>query len=139
MLWLTKGLGPGGAERLLVEMARTLDRGRATVTAGYVLPWKDHLAGELEAAGVPAGAVQDARDVTRHDPQLAHRGHWVRLPHAEMGESIYNNLPFRFSRLSVQPSRPAPLLGEHTHEVLRDVLGLSDAEIGVLQEQQVLR
>lgn len=52
VLWLTKGLGPGGAERLLVELARTIDPARVDIEAAYVLPWKDHLTGELEAAGV---------------------------------------------------------------------------------------
>jgi benzylsuccinate CoA-transferase BbsF subunit len=94
---------------------------------------------ELQGKGVPAGAVQDARDVTRHDPQLQHRGHWVRLPHAEMNESIYNNLPFRFSRAPVRPTRPAPLLGEHTREILGGMLGFSEAEIEELQAQQVLK
>ncbi|MBU1441925.1 MAG: CoA transferase [Gammaproteobacteria bacterium] len=104
---------------------------------------QDHDAQELmrrlQAAGVSAGAVQDARDVTRTDPQLAHRGHWVRLPHAEMGESIYNNLPFRLSRTPVRPQRAAPLLGEHTREVLAGLLGFSDAEIDELQTEQVLK
>lgn len=94
---------------------------------------------KLQAQGVPAGAVQDAHDVTRIDPQLAHRGHWVRLPHAEMGESLYNNLPFRFSRMQVRPRRPAPLLGEHTREILRDLLGLTESEIDQLQAEQVLK
>ncbi|MES3004148.1 MAG: CoA transferase [Pseudomonadota bacterium] len=94
---------------------------------------------KLQAKGLPAGAVQDAHDVTRVDPQLAHRGHWVRLPHAEMGESLYNNLPFRFTRTPVQPTRPAPLLGEHTREILRDMLKLGDAEIDALESEQVLK
>lgn len=94
---------------------------------------------KLQAQGIPAGAVQDAHDVTRVDPQLQHREHWVRLPHAEMGESLYNNLPFRFSRTPVRPQRPAPLLGEHTREILQDLLGLSAAEIDELQAEQVLK
>jgi benzylsuccinate CoA-transferase BbsF subunit len=94
---------------------------------------------KLQSVGVPAGAVQDAHDVTRVDPQLAHRQHWVRLPHAEMGEAIYNNLPFRFSRTPVRPMRPAPLLGEHTREILHDLLELSDREIDELQAEQVLK
>ncbi|MDH4376140.1 MAG: CoA transferase [Ramlibacter sp.] len=93
----------------------------------------------LQAAGVPAGAVQDAHDVTREDPQLAHRGHWIRMPHAEMGESIYNNLPFRLSRHTVQPQRGAPLLGEHTREVLGSLLGLTESEIDALQAEDLLK
>jgi glycosyltransferase involved in cell wall biosynthesis len=54
VLWLTKGLGPGGAERLLVALARTIDRARFSCTAAYLLPEKDHLVGELADAGVPA-------------------------------------------------------------------------------------
>lgn len=52
VLWLIKGLGPGGAERLLVDMARHIDRDRYAVSCAYVLPWKDQLVGELEAEGV---------------------------------------------------------------------------------------
>lgn len=51
MLWLTKGLGPGGAERLLVEQAgaRADD---VEVEAAYLLPRKQHLVPDLERAGV---------------------------------------------------------------------------------------
>ncbi len=54
VLWLIKGLGPGGAERLLVGTARSIDRERFDVSAAYLLPWKDHLVGELREAGVDA-------------------------------------------------------------------------------------
>lgn len=53
VLWLIKGLGPGGAERLLVAAASHVDRERFSYRAAYLLPWKDHLAGDLERAGVP--------------------------------------------------------------------------------------
>ena len=61
VLWLTKGLGPGGTERLLVEMARARDRDRLEPTVAYVVPWKDHLAGELEAAGVATVCLSTRR------------------------------------------------------------------------------
>jgi benzylsuccinate CoA-transferase BbsF subunit len=115
---------------------KALDTLIAAWTAGQD---KQELMLQLQAKGVPAGAVQDAHDVTRVDPQLAHRGHWVRLPHAEMGESIYNNLPFRFSRTPVRPQRGAPLLGEHTREVLQELLGFSQQEIDQLQAEEVLK
>src|SRR5207237_8777860 len=45
VLWLIKGLGPGGAERLLVAAAPFVDRERFEVEACYLLPWKNHLVG----------------------------------------------------------------------------------------------
>ena len=52
VLWLIKGLGPGGAERLLVEHAAAGDHERFTYEVAYVLDWKQHLVPELEALGV---------------------------------------------------------------------------------------
>jgi benzylsuccinate CoA-transferase BbsF subunit len=92
----------------------------------------------LQAAGVAAGAVQDARDVLRHDRQLAWRGHWVEFMHPEMGNSTYNASPFRFSDAASAPTSPAPLLGQHTREICRDLLGLADAEIDRLRAANVL-
>ena len=57
VLWLIKGLGPGGAERLLVGSARHIDRDRFDVHARYLLPWKDHLADELSEAGVDTASL----------------------------------------------------------------------------------
>jgi glycosyltransferase involved in cell wall biosynthesis len=65
VLWLVKGLGPGGAERLLVAAAATHDRDAFTFEVAYLLPWKNHLVGELERLGVPAQClgVRDERDL----------------------------------------------------------------------------
>ncbi|MEX2375762.1 MAG: glycosyltransferase, partial [Dehalococcoidia bacterium] len=52
VLWLVKGLGRGGAERLIVAMAPKLDPVRFTVEVAYLLPWKDDVVAELEAAGI---------------------------------------------------------------------------------------
>jgi len=51
VLWLTKGLGPGGAERLLVEQAAARGDG-FDYEAAYLLPWKQHLVADLERHGV---------------------------------------------------------------------------------------
>ena len=53
VLWLIKGLGPGGAERLLVEHARPGIVTAFRYEVAYVLDWKQHLVPELEALGVP--------------------------------------------------------------------------------------
>jgi glycosyltransferase involved in cell wall biosynthesis/GNAT superfamily N-acetyltransferase len=52
VLWVIKGLGPGGAETLLAAAAQAHDRDRFHIECAYVLPYKDHLAGRLEEAGV---------------------------------------------------------------------------------------
>lgn len=92
----------------------------------------------LQAEGVAAGVVRTAADIVDHDPQLQHRGHWVKLQHPEMGETVYNAPPFRISDHPVTPLHAAPLLGQHTDDVCRDVFGLGDAEIGVLRSNGVL-
>jgi glycosyltransferase involved in cell wall biosynthesis len=62
VLWLTKGLGPGGAERLLVTSARRRDRRRVAVRVLYLLPHKMALVGELVAEEVPVACL-GRRDV----------------------------------------------------------------------------
>lgn len=61
MLWLVKGLGPGGAERLLVLAARKRDRARLAVRVGYLLPHKVALVADLEAEDVPVACLGRAR------------------------------------------------------------------------------
>src|SRR5881275_2372375 len=69
VLWLTKGLGPGGAERLLVSFAAKADRQRFEFRAAYLLPGKNHLVAELLGLGVPAVCLDGDREL---DPR------WVR-------------------------------------------------------------
>jgi benzylsuccinate CoA-transferase BbsF subunit len=113
---------------------RQLDSDLAAATAGWLA---EDLMRALQARGVPAGVVQNAADVVERDPQLAHRGHWIKLHHPEMGPTIYNAPPMRFSRIPVELKRPAPLLGEHTGEICRELLGLSDEETRQLREEGV--
>lgn len=65
VLWLIKGLGPGGAEHLLVAAARTRDQARFDVSAAYLLPWKNALVDRISDLGVPVEClgVSDERDV----------------------------------------------------------------------------
>jgi len=61
VLWLAKGLGLGGAERLLVDMLGHVDRSRYEVEVAYVLPWKDALVGDIEAQGVAVRCLGGGR------------------------------------------------------------------------------
>lgn len=65
VLWLIKGLGPGGAERLLVSAAQARDRDFFHYEAAYLLPWKAHLVPLLEDVGVPVTCLNaaDERDL----------------------------------------------------------------------------
>ncbi|UUZ65199.1 CoA transferase [Polaromonas sp. P1-6] len=99
----------------------------------------EQLMSQLQARGVPAGVVRTAKDIVDHDPQLRHREHWVKLDHPEMGLSVYNAPPFRISGVDQTPLSPAPLLGEHTDEVLKDLLDVSEDRLAELRSDGALR
>jgi glycosyltransferase involved in cell wall biosynthesis len=61
VLWLVKGLGPGGAERLLCTAAQVRDRMRLHYEVAYLLPAKDHLVPVLGEAGVPVHCLHGGR------------------------------------------------------------------------------
>jgi benzylsuccinate CoA-transferase BbsF subunit len=122
------------------EAARHCDREALDEVVATATADRDahDLCARLQAAGVPAGVVQDAADVVERDPQLRARGHWVRLEHPEMGETLYNAPPFHLTGTPVTLTRPAPLLGQHTREICREVLGLDDDEIARFEAEGVL-
>ena len=84
----------------------------------------------LQAAGVPAHAVIRASSAVS-DPQLVHRGHLVRVPHSLHGESVVEGSRFRLSRTPARIGQP-PAVGEHTEQVLKDILGYDDDRIAEL-------
>lgn len=92
----------------------------------------------LQAAGVRAGAVQDAEDVNEHDPQMAHRDVFFELDHPVIGEARFEGLPFTSTSFTTDHWRSAPLLGEDNHHVLHHILGISDDEIDNLLETGVI-
>lgn len=61
VLWLSKGLGPGGAERLISSLARTINPDEFDIRATYLLPKKNHLVEQLAQAGVPAICLDGER------------------------------------------------------------------------------
>jgi crotonobetainyl-CoA:carnitine CoA-transferase CaiB-like acyl-CoA transferase len=81
----------------------------------------------LEAAGVPAGPVLDVAQM-HADPQTLARKMVVETTHPVAGTVKTLGLPIKFSDTPGEVSRAAPILGQHTREVLRDH-GFSEAEI----------
>jgi crotonobetainyl-CoA:carnitine CoA-transferase CaiB-like acyl-CoA transferase len=100
------------------------------------------LADRLAAAGLPAAAVQNARDRVERDPQLSARDCFVPLPHAVAGVWPLERPPFRLSDADVHPGgrirRGPPCLGEDTSSVLHDLLGMDEAQVAALAAAGVL-
>ena len=82
----------------------------------------------LTAAGVPAALVEWPSDLYE-DAQLAHRGFFVTLDHSVMGPTPYDGLVTKFSGGTARLRRAAPAIGEHTHQVLSEILSIPDEEI----------
>ncbi len=105
--------------------------------AGWTRPRDKYvLAERLGRIGVPAGPVQDGREVFT-DPELTRNRHYVRVDHPVMGPSDMPAPPMRFSRSEIVVG-PSPLLGQHNREVLVDWLGMTAAEVDALEAEGVL-
>jgi benzylsuccinate CoA-transferase BbsF subunit len=91
---------------------------------------------ELQAAGVDAGVVENFEDLLA-DPQLAHRRHFRDVEHPVIGRHLAETSAMRFSRTPEEIRLPAPCLGEHTANVLRDMLGMSASEYEELEKDGV--
>jgi crotonobetainyl-CoA:carnitine CoA-transferase CaiB-like acyl-CoA transferase len=90
----------------------------------------------MQESGVAAGLVETNKDL-HEDPQLAHRKHFVKLNHPEMGLCAYDDSSFRLSKTPAELKSPSPCLGEHTEYVLTDILGMSDEEFVTLNEEGI--
>jgi crotonobetainyl-CoA:carnitine CoA-transferase CaiB-like acyl-CoA transferase len=90
----------------------------------------------FDAAGVPAGAVHSLGEALTH-PQTLARGMVVELEHPEAGATRALGSPVHFSATPTRIDRPAPLLGEHTREVLRES-GYTDAEVDAFAAERVV-
>jgi crotonobetainyl-CoA:carnitine CoA-transferase CaiB-like acyl-CoA transferase len=93
----------------------------------------------LQPAGIPCGPVNDIGQVFA-DPQVRHRDMLIEMPYPAAAEGIVRLIgnPIRGSAGPVSYRRPPPELGEHTDEILRDVLGLGDAERARLRGSGVI-
>jgi len=114
----------GELDALVTAWTRTLDAERAMA--------------DLQAAGVAAGRVADARDLCARDAQLAARGHFVDVETPEGGSVRIDGPAFVLSDTPARVRGPGPLLGEHTDEVLATILGLAGDQIAALRAAGVV-
>ena len=109
---------------------------------GIISGWTSNFASRelmerLQGAGVPAGVVQSQSELWT-DPQFAHLGFYQMLEHTECGPMPYDGLQFQLSKTPPRLRWAQALIGEHNEYVLRDVVGLTDDEIGELAAVEAL-
>jgi benzylsuccinate CoA-transferase BbsF subunit len=133
-----------GASGLAADPRYATPRGRKAAEvaleeaiSSHTRRWDKHaLAAALRRAGVPAGAVQDGRDIFT-DSALIDAGHYVAVEHPVLGLSAMPAPPARFSRSAIEVTA-APLLGADTDTVLGDWLGMPANDIAALRDAGVL-
>ncbi len=91
----------------------------------------------LQAAGVAAGACADAKYLSE-DPHLNERGYFVYREHPEVGKRQHCGIPWRMSGTPCEVKTAAPLLGQHTDEVMTGLLGYSAAEVEAMRAKGAL-
>ncbi len=92
---------------------------------------------EFDAVGIPCGPLNTIPEAAEH-PQVRAREMLVEVDHPVAGKLPLANTPVKLSRTPGGIKGPAPAIGQHTDEVLRELLNTSEAEIARLRESGVL-
>lgn len=99
---------------------------------------KFHIQRRVVAAGVPSAAVQKPAERIDQDPGTSEFGLWPRAEHSKMGTLPVDGLPAHFSKTDWKIERGGPCVGEHTDEVLSELLGYDADEIAKLHEEGIV-
>lgn len=99
------------------------------------------LMARCQAAGVPAGVVQNGRDLCERDPQLARAGFQVAIeePHPTVGRTWADRLPLNFSQTPCDDYQRVRMLGEDNAAILEDWLGLTAEDVAQHEADGVLK
>jgi len=126
--------------RFVTNAARNANRPAlvAALEAVFVAKTYEEWEAILMPAGIPIGAINTLDQVVAH-PQVQARGALVESTHPVAGAVRMVGPPVRFSETPGSVRLPAPLLGQHTAEVLRDRLGMGDEEIRRLAQRGVVK
>lgn len=97
----------------------------------------DEWVGCIHPQGVPVGAINSIAQAL-DEPQVLARNMLVNIPHPLKADFVTVGSPIKLSATPVEYLRPAPMLGEHTDEVLKRELGLDDERLAQLKAQGVI-
>ena len=98
---------------------------------------RDHWVEKLRTAGVPCGPVRNL-DEALNSPEVIEAGLVQTIPHPTAGDLRTLKSPIELSDRPDREDTPPPLLGQHTDEVLRSILNLSEGEIAKLRSSEVI-
>ena len=91
----------------------------------------------LLANDIPVGAINNIAEVVEH-PQVKARRSLREVDHPSVGRVRVVGSPVRLSKTPAKTPTPSPVHGQHTREVLRDVLGLADHQLDALEAADVI-
>lgn len=125
--------------RFATNSDRLRHRSELAATFGAITArWSSaDLLAALKQAGIPSGPVNTYPEVFA-DPQVQHRGVMITADHAQAGPTRFCGNPIRFTGMAERAPMAPPVLGQHTEEVLRDLLGLDGTAIAALREKAVV-
>jgi len=110
------------------EVSKELVQGRISgMTRMEAFKW-------LAEMGFPCAPVYEAHEAM-WDPHLEARGMWVEVEHKAAGRYKIPNFPVKFSETPGEVTMAAPMLGQHTRMVLKELLGKTDEELDALEKQ----
>lgn len=92
----------------------------------------------LEKAGIPSGMIKNVGEVCDSE-QLVSRGMILNMPHLTAGIVKNIDSPLRFDDQNDEVHTAPPILGQHTHEILRDILKISPDEIVLLEQKGAIK
>ena len=109
------------------------------VIANWTTPQdKFYLQKRLQQARIPVGVVQKPKERIDDDPTTENFNLWPTIQHSKMGQVRVDGLPVRFSKTPWEMTHGGPCLGEHTAEILMQLLDKSPDEVEQLRKEGVI-
>jgi len=126
-------------ERFISNPQRVLNRRALARTFDAITSqWKQQdLLEALQRVNVPAGPIYDLQQVFE-DPQVKHRHMAVEVPHPLAGTVKICASPIRLSETPVESYTAPPTQGQHTAQILKDLLAFNDADLERLSRMKVI-
>jgi crotonobetainyl-CoA:carnitine CoA-transferase CaiB-like acyl-CoA transferase len=110
---------------------------REALEAAFATRDAEEWLAELRRAGLPCGPINTVPEVFEH-PQAQARELVVDVEHPTAGTVQFPGFPYKFSQTPAAVRRPPPRLGEHTEQVLVELLQLTPEEVAALQEREII-